>query len=457
MAIKFLVIVFLFAGYIFSQPYPDQFYSYKNEALIQKAAAFNGTEISSDGKSIILSKGITEGDVTFGPDSSGYPFNRGLPSWNGNAPNDSSSFKVLMRFYDAKSGYGWSSWLTVGYWKANIWNSYGSTSFFGGKIDIDNAVLNSYFSKWQFKVILKRINSEQPSPGIHKLSFFVSDQKTTDNINLTSVINDKPGNIFIPTDFFYQYSIDPDIGGDICSPTSVSMILHSFNIKVDPLKFARDTYCTYWQMFGIWPRVVQNASGYGLDGAVTRYRSWSEAYKVLSEGGRIAMSVGSPLYSGHLIMLAGFDDAGNPIVHDPAKSNGYGYKFNKTLLSESWFEKGGVAYTFFPEDTNGISSAKEIASANKNETYLLNNYPNPFNPVTRIRFGISEHSFVSLKIYDILGKEIATLVNEEKLPGNYEVEFNSSGLPTGVYFYSIFITESGSKSYRVNKKMIYLK
>ena len=442
---------------VYGQSYPDQFYSYKDSALFKKIISFNGTEISQDEKSIVLSDGITDGDVTFEPDSSEFPFNRGLPSWNGFAPNDYSSFKVTMRFYD-EAVSTWSPWLTVGFWKANIWSSYGSTSYSGGKIDIDNAVLSSYHYKWQFKVLMKRTSSNQPSPGLYKLGFFVSDQKTTDNVNITSIVSDKPENIFVPTEFFYQYSIDPDIGGDICSPTSVSMVLRSYNIEVDPLQFAKDTKCPYWEIFGIWPRVVQNASEYGVDGAVTRYRTWSDAEKILAEGGRVVMSVGSPLYpSGHLMMLAGFDNAGTPIVHDPARSNGYSYKFNKTTLSQSWFIKGGIAYTFFPKDTSNITSVETAASNHPEGIYLFDNYPNPFNPSTIIGFQVANSGFVSLKVYDILGREVKTLINKEMVPGKYEILFDASGLPTGIYVYSLYVLTPDSKINCINKKMMYLK
>lgn len=457
MLVRFLLIITLNVGIIFSQPFPDQFYSYKNDTLLQRINSFNGTEISKDRQSVVLSDGVTDGDVIFKPDSSEFPFNRGLPSWNGIATNDNSSFKVAMRFYD-EGGGGWSPWLTVGFWKANIWTTYGSTSYSGGKIDIDNAVLNSYHYKWQFKVLMKRTSSSQPSPELHKLSFYVSDQKTTDNVNITSIVNDKPAKIFIPTEFFWQYSIDPDIGGDICSPTSVSMVLRSYNIEVDPLQFAKDTKCPYWGMFGIWPRVVQNASEYGLDGAVTRYRTWSQPADVLASGGRVVMSVGSPLYpNGHLMMLAGFDDAGNPIVHDPARSNGYDYKFNKTSLSQSWFIKGGIAYTFFPADTTGITSVEATLSNQTKEIYLFDNYPNPFNPSTKIGFRVTNSGFVSLKVYDILGREVKTLINKEMIPGKYEILFDASGLPAGVYVYSLYVLASESKINRINKKMLYLK
>ena len=87
------------------------------------------------------------------------------------------------------------------------------------------------------------------------------------------------------------------------------------------------------------------------------------------------------------------------------------------------------------------------------QTYsLMQNYPNPFNPVTTINFSIPQHGFVTLKIYDVLGKEVMTVVNEQKVRGNYEVEFNAGNLASGAYFYRI---ESGE--FRDVKRMILLK
>jgi hypothetical protein len=74
---------------------------------------------------------------------------------------------------------------------------------------------------------------------------------------------------------------------------------------------------------------------------------------------------------------------------------------------------------------------------------LSQNYPNPFNPSTTIKFSIPNTQFTTLKVYNILGREVATLVNEEKTPGNYEVQFNGSNLSSGVYFYRL---QSGSFS-----------
>jgi hypothetical protein len=86
---------------------------------------------------------------------------------------------------------------------------------------------------------------------------------------------------------------------------------------------------------------------------------------------------------------------------------------------------------------------------------LEQNYPNPFNPNTVIRYSISPGDaiqFVSLKVYDILGNEVATLVNEEKPTGSYEVKLNASTFSSGIYFYRLTVGNFSSV-----KKMIYLR
>jgi len=83
---------------------------------------------------------------------------------------------------------------------------------------------------------------------------------------------------------------------------------------------------------------------------------------------------------------------------------------------------------------------------------LFQNYPNPFNPTTTIKYRIPELSFVTLKVYDVLGNEIATFVNEEKSVGSYNVEFNATEIPSGIYFYRL---QAGS--FVETKKMLLLK
>ena len=89
-----------------------------------------------------------------------------------------------------------------------------------------------------------------------------------------------------------------------------------------------------------------------------------------------------------------------------------------------------------------------------NDFSLLQNFPNPFNPSTKIRYSIKNRYFVSIQVYDLLGKEVAVLVNEEKFPGNYEINFNADkyNLSSGVYFYRI---QAGS--FNQVRKMLLVK
>ena len=91
-----------------------------------------------------------------------------------------------------------------------------------------------------------------------------------------------------------------------------------------------------------------------------------------------------------------------------------------------------------------------------NDYHLYNNYPNPFNPSTIIKYSVPKESFVSLKIYNIIGEEIKTLVNEKKSAGNYAIKFNAyqngNSLPSGVYFYKLQVAD-----FSQTKKMMLLK
>lgn len=97
------------------------------------------------------------------------------------------------------------------------------------------------------------------------------------------------------------------------------------------------------------------------------------------------------------------------------------------------------AYVSFPQ-----TSVRQVVELKPSRFQLMQNYPNPFNPSTRISFDIAEPSHVKLVVFDLLGREVKVLVDEEKNPGRYEVDFNASELPSGVYLYR-FITASFSE------------
>ncbi|MFI5406815.1 MAG: T9SS type A sorting domain-containing protein, partial [Nitrososphaerales archaeon] len=111
-------------------------------------------------------------------------------------------------------------------------------------------------------------------------------------------------------------------------------------------------------------------------------------------------------------------------------------------------ERQDLLILFTNSPVTEINSEENIPD----EFILLQNYPNPFNPGTVISYQLPMNSNVTLKIYDILGNEITTLVNEQKEPGTYEIYFDASGLSSGMYYYTL--TSSG---FSETKKMILLK
>jgi len=105
------------------------------------------------------------------------------------------------------------------------------------------------------------------------------------------------------------------------------------------------------------------------------------------------------------------------------------------------FEDGGVTF---------VEEKDEFTSLNAFSLYQ--NYPNPFNPTTKIRYEIIARTYVTLKVYDILGNEVVTLVDEEKTPGEYTISFNALHLPSGMYLYTL---QAGNNY--LARKMILLK
>ena len=122
--------------------------------------------------------------------------------------------------------------------------------------------------------------------------------------------------------------------------------------------------------------------------------------------------------------------------------------FTGALASAQW-GNGKVDAQAVVQNILSVQLESEIIPT----AFLLNqNYPNPFNPSTKISFSIPKQSFVTLKVYSVLGEEVATLVNEEVASGEYSATFNAGGLASGVYFYTL---ATGASS--VSKKMILLR
>ena len=146
------------------------------------------------------------------------------------------------------------------------------------------------------------------------------------------------------------------------------------------------------------------------------------------------------------------------IFYDETVELSHNYTYRIATLSGSVISShyGNEATAYVPDKISPIKTKSKLPT----EFTLEQNYPNPFNPTTKIKYQIPQRSLVTLEIYDVLGNQVATLVNEENPTGNYEVEFNGTGLPSGIYFYqlgAVHPESSSGQSFIETKKMILLK
>jgi hypothetical protein len=203
--------------------------------------------------------------------------------------------------------------------------------------------------------------------------------------------------------------------------------------------------------------------------------NWTEEQKLTASDGDEYDHFGSSVsISGEYVIVGAYFDDDNEV------NSGSAYIFRRD--SSNWIEKqkltasDGAEDDWFGfsvsisgnyaivgsllDDDNGVSSGSAyiysgfVMGVDENHISfaLSQNYPNPFNNSTIINYSIPNEGLVTLKVYDVLGSEVATLVNEEKTAGSYEVEFTGDGLPSGIYFYRFV-----AGSYIETRKMILIK
>ena len=153
---------------------------------------------------------------------------------------------------------------------------------------------------------------------------------------------------------------------------------------------------------------------------------WITATEINNSGFEIERS-----FDGNTFFAVGFV-RGNGTTTEPRT-----YSFSDDIQFNS---TQSIYYRLKQVDYNGSVNYSDIVSVVfdiPTEFALGQNYPNPFNPSTKIKYSVPQNGFVSIVIYDLTGQEVATLLNEVKVAGNYEINFNSTGLSSGVYFYKM--------------------
>ncbi|MBK8946293.1 MAG: T9SS type A sorting domain-containing protein [Ignavibacteriae bacterium] len=206
------------------------------------------------------------------------------------------------------------------------------------------------------------------------------------------------------------------------------------------------------------------------------YNSIFEPYAIDENGNFIILDLQEIDLHNYIYYAQRFDNDGNKLNsnfkllnHENTTAGGFNIEIKNSRIYSTWTESqndnDSDVWANILDWNNPTSIKTKETSVIPLNSELFQNYPNPFNPTTKIKYTIPQNvkgvstnvetqniASVQLKIYDILGREVKTLVNANQKPGNYEVEFDGSNLPSGVYFYKL---QTGV--FTETKKMILLK
>lgn len=267
------------------------------------------------------------------------PFNEALLSWNVD-DRSRSGFVVELRVGREEA---WSPWLTVGI-SGNGPPVELRTDFDGGKIDVDYFVGKGHFTRAQWRI--------WASAPLRVASTAICFTDTTGMPLSRAAPPAHRPKLRLPVPFRSQKSERADLAPNICSPTSVAMLMEYRGVKLPTDRVAAEIYDPVHEIYGNWPRAVQVAFQHGLPGYLTRFSDWAHVERSIGEDMPLIISIraaegelrGAPYRKtdGHLLVLCGFDADGNAEVNDPAGSGAATYR--REDLEKVWFSRGGTAY-----------------------------------------------------------------------------------------------------------------
>ncbi|MCE7908325.1 MAG: hypothetical protein DYH02_08175 [Candidatus Omnitrophica bacterium COP1] len=303
-----------------------------------------GLMLKSRPSGITLCPGILSGWLATPPVDIRKPFRRAIPSWNILQADSAHSFEVEI---SACNTHGkWTPWFSnrkkedLPQGDALLW-------------EIDQFRSDDLFRQVRFRVHLSREIHSRTSPRLTSLYLTWNDCKGDE----CPIPRSKPRPVSpVQVPFIHQHELDPLVGGHICSPASVSMVLQGMGHGIDPMDVAQLAFHSDYQIYGSWPQAVHAACQYGARGWVELIPDWSVAVRYLRRGIPLVCSISfregeleSPPYSsthGHLLVLIGIDPDGSPVTHDPnlPEPQGAFLRWKLEDFNKAWFGHGGVAY-----------------------------------------------------------------------------------------------------------------
>ena len=347
------------------------------------AGGFSATQL--DANQVVLAPGALSGTWVSPRVKPHSSFTRLVASWNADTPADS---RVRIEAQATTSAGETSGWYTLGIWAADDHavqrrSVNGQSDTLGG-VDTDTLRSRSNpFESYVLRVGLERASAESPSPGLRMAGASVSDFTYSDSLATSAPTGGDAVELAVPPlsqeIHARQY---PQWGGGgeaWCSPTSTEMVVEFFGrgpspddlAWVDPnypdpsVDFAaRSTYDAAYRGTGNWPFNAAYAVRYGLDAFITQLRSLSEAEQFVRAGIPLVASIASKpgelqgfLFAtgtnGHLVVIAGFDADGNPIVNDPAAWSNANVRrvYDRAQFERVWLRgSGGTVYVIHPSE-----------------------------------------------------------------------------------------------------------
>ncbi len=280
-------------------------------------------------------------------------FDEAIPSWNvpGTRP-----FAVDIRVgaSDA-SPDGWSPWLRIGDWNLPSRTGDELTQFADCKVAVD--VLRMTSPKQCVQVAFRAMDGGGPlDPAEIRAFLTLTDRSRLEARVAAAATEPWPTSHVIDVAPRSQRQDGGDIGGRICSPTSVAMVAGFHGASVPTRQMAATILDPHYDIYGNWNRAVQGAFVHGVDGRVARFSSWEAVRRVLATGRPIVASIraregeisGAPYTktAGHLLVVTGLDAHGVVRVNDPAAKTSATVQrmYLRADMERVWFEKGGVAY-----------------------------------------------------------------------------------------------------------------
>ena len=291
-----------------------------------------------------------------------FAFNELIPSWNlQRVPRGRYSVELRV---GRGTPVAWSAWYAFG--PADP--SHGQAPTIAdamGRVMTDYFVASGPCTHVQARVTSPSAHTGADAPAVRRFRVCISN--TLGDKRLWSQQRAKPRRpdraAFtrrLPVPFLTQHVVAAEMQGNICSPTSVAMVMGYRGAPATPESVARAAQDPRSNIFGNWPLNVQAAFEGGVPGYVRRFADWTEVEATIAEGQPIIASIRDPdgrlkgtpygVTTGHLLVICGFDEKGDVLVNDPAgRDAAHGQlTYDRRQFDEAWLGNGGVAYILEP-------------------------------------------------------------------------------------------------------------